>query len=99
MGMEVAMSTRYSIAAARDNFPRLVHEAEQGQEVELTRRGRRVAVLVGSEQFERLKSDKRDFWQAYETLRDELSLAELDIDPDVVFEGVRDRSPGRDFSW
>ena len=38
--------TQYSIAQARDRFTQLVHEVEQGETVEVTRRGQRVAVLV-----------------------------------------------------
>ena len=40
------MSKQYSIAEARDNFPRVVHEAETGEAVELTRRGKPVARLT-----------------------------------------------------
>ncbi|MCG8368696.1 MAG: type II toxin-antitoxin system prevent-host-death family antitoxin [Pseudanabaenales cyanobacterium] len=38
--------TQYSIAQARDRFTQLVHEVEQGETVEGTCRGQRVAVLV-----------------------------------------------------
>jgi hypothetical protein len=40
--------------------------------------------------------DWRDFWEACEGFRRELDLAELAIDPDAVFDGVRDPSPGRE---
>jgi prevent-host-death family protein len=91
------MVKTYSIAEARDNFPSVVHEAEKGTQVELTRRGKRVAVLVGVEDFERLSKKKPGFWEAYQEFRRTADLAE--IDPDEIFRDVRDQSPGRDFNW
>jgi len=49
------MSRRYSIAEARIRLPRIVDQAEAGIEVELTRRGQPVAVLVSCREFERLQ--------------------------------------------
>jgi len=93
------MTKKYSIAEARDKFPGVVREAEGGARVELTRRGKPVAVLMGIEEFARLAEGRRDFWEAYEEFRRHYDLSHLDIDPDDVFDGVRDPSPGRDFSW
>ena len=93
------MTKQYSIAEARHNLPGVVHEAEGGTRVELTRRGKPVAVLVGIEDYERLAEGRRDFWEAYEEFRRELDLAELGINPDEIFADVRDSSPGREFSW
>jgi prevent-host-death family protein len=93
------MTKRYSIAEARDNLPGVVHEVEDGIRVELTRRGKPVAVVLGIEAFERLAAGRRGFWEAYEEFRREFDLARLGIDPDEVFAGVRDTSPGREISW
>ena len=93
------MTKQYSIAEARNNLPGVVHEAEGGARVELTRRGKPVAVLLGIEDYERLSQGRRDFWEAYEELRQEFDFAELGIDPDEIFGDVRDPSPGREFSW
>lgn len=38
------MVKKYSITEARDNFTSVIHEAEKGTQVELTRRGKPVAV-------------------------------------------------------
>jgi prevent-host-death family protein len=91
------MVKKYSIAEARDNFTSVVHEAEEGTQVELTRRGKPVAVLVGVENFERLSKKKPGFWEAYQEFRRTADLSE--IDPDEIFRDVRDQSPGRDFNW
>jgi prevent-host-death family protein len=93
------MVKRYSITEARDNLSRLVQEAEEGTQVELTRRGKPVAVLVGVEDFERLPKNKPGFWEAYQEFRRRVDLEELNFDPDEIFRDVRDQSPGRDFNW
>lgn len=93
------MVKKYSIAEARDNFTSVVHEAEEGTRVELTRRGKPVAVLVGTEEFEQMTKGAPSFRDAYEAFRRDHDLVALDIDPDEVFADVRDQSPGRDFNW
>jgi antitoxin Phd len=93
------MVKTYSIAEARDNFTSVVHEAEKGTKVELTRRGRPVAVLMGVEDFERLANAGSSFTEAYESFRRRFDLVELQVDPAEVFDEIRDVSPGRDFNW
>jgi antitoxin Phd len=96
---EALVTKKYSIAEARHNLPGVIHEAEGGTRVELTRRGKPVAVLLGIESYERLAEGRRDFWEAYEEFRRQFDLGELAIEPEEVFGGVRDPSPGREFSW
>ena len=90
------MKNRHSIAEARTNLPKLVREAESGKAVELTRRGERVAVLIGQREYERLTARPRRFSEAWADYTRAIDLANLDIDPAEVFGGVRDASPGRD---
>jgi prevent-host-death family protein len=90
------MSEQHSIAEARSSLPRLVREAESGKAVELTRRGEPVAVLIGRRQYDRLVSRSRRFSEAWDALAPEIGLGTLDIDPDEVFAGVRDKAPGRE---
>jgi antitoxin Phd len=89
---------QYSIAEARDRLPALVHDVEANGPVELTRRGKPVAVVLSMQEYERLRPPKEDFWDAYQRLNKEYDFASLDITPDV-FPPPRDPSPGRDFSW
>ena len=89
------MTEKHSIADARRNLPRLIREAENGKTVELTRRGEPVAVLVGHK---RLSGNRRGFAAAYREFLETTDLSELDLDPDELFEGIRDKSPGRDVS-
>ncbi len=91
---------RYSIARARDQLARLVHEAEKGKPVELTRRGHPVAVLVSAAEYSRLSSARPGFWAALTSFRkrfdvDRTGLTEAEFDPD----GLRDRSAGGEFAW
>ena len=91
-----SMSDKHSIAEARRNLPKLVRVAEQGVEVELTRRGKPVAVLIGCKRFERLASSRRSFVTAYQVFTNESDLTELALDPDELFARQREKTPGRD---
>jgi antitoxin Phd len=88
------MNKRYSIAEARDHFPSIVHDAERGTPIELTRRGKPVAVLISVEDYHRLSPAKPSFQEAYQRLRDRPEFRGVDVEPEV-FEGIRDPSPGR----
>jgi antitoxin Phd len=83
---------QYSIAQARDRLPGIIHDVERGSAVELTRRGKPVAVILSVQDYRRLSSGRIGFWNAFERLRDSPEFEP--IDPDT-FEGLRDRSPGR----
>lgn len=90
--------TQYSIAEARDSLARIVHEAEAAGTVELTRRGRPVAVLVSVNEYERLQGRGRSFWEAVTSFRERAGVKRNGVEADV-FEGVRDRGTGREVSW
>lgn len=90
------MFEKLSIAEARRNLPSLIREAERGKTVELTRRGEPVAVLVGHRMFGRLTAGRRGFADAYREFVQSVDLAELGLDPDALFDGVRGSTPGRD---
>lgn len=93
------MTKQYSIAKARDNLARVVHEVERGRRVELTRRGKPVAVLVSAAEYGRLAGTPPSFLQALHEFRERMKLAELDIDPEAIWGGLRDRSPGREVAF
>ena len=91
------MSRRYSIAEARSRLPSIVDEAESGIEVELTRRGEPVAVLVSRREFERLRGKRLNFIDAYKNFLKRHSLEEIGVEDDFAI-SIRDRSPGRKVS-
>jgi prevent-host-death family protein len=49
----------YSVAEARDRLVKLVHEAERGRPVRITRRGKRAAVLISEIEFQRTRGEAR----------------------------------------
>jgi prevent-host-death family protein len=81
------MSKQYSIAQARDKLASIIHAVENGDSVEITRGGKRVAVLVSSDEYDRLTAGKLSLWQALERFRQEVDLASLRIEPET-FEGA-----------
>jgi prevent-host-death family protein len=89
------VTKKKSIADARSNLPQLIRDAEAGKPVELTRRGESVAALIGWKQYERFLMTSRRFSEAWSDFRREFSPAEMNLDPDEVFAGVRDNDPGR----
>lgn len=86
--------TSYSIAEAKDHFAEIVHEAEQRAPVEITRRGRPVAVLLSIDDYRRLQSQHHVFVEAYNAFRQRHDLAQLAIEPSL-FEDTRSTEPGR----
>ncbi len=88
------MAKRKTIVETRDNLARLIHEVEEGEPVEITRRGRPVAMLMSLEAVERLRSGKSGFWDALTKFRQGLDLEELALAE--ALEDVRDLSAGRD---
>ena len=91
------MPGKLSVAEARRNLPGLIREAERGKAVELTRRGEPVAVLVGHRMLTRLTAGRRNFADAYREFTQHVDLAEVGLDPDALFDGVRPRR--RDAMW
>jgi prevent-host-death family protein len=89
-----SMAQRYSIADARVNLPEIVDRAEAGLTVELTRRGRPVALVVSPRALERLTGDRPRFGDAYKTFLATHAAEEVGLDADFAA-GVRDKSPGR----
>jgi prevent-host-death family protein len=91
------MSQRYSIAEARSRLPGIVDQAEAGVEVELTRRGQLVAVLISCREFDRLRGKRLHFGDAYRKFLERRSLREIGVDEDFAA-SMRDRTVGRKVS-
>ncbi len=89
------MVKSYSIADARKNLPSIVDQAESGGEVQLTRRGRPVAVVLSVPEYERLTGRRVRFRDAYRAFLAKHSLKEFGLDREFV-ESLRDRSEGRE---
>ena len=80
------MSEQYSIAEARQDLAALVRKLEKQPSIEITRRGKTVAVLLSLQEYKRLKANREGFFTAYTKFRKELDLKQLDIDPAIFTE-------------
>jgi len=85
----------YTVASARAKLAEIVDEVEGGKEVELTRRGKKVAVVMSAARYARLRGDRVAFMTAYETFCGEHDLEEVGVEPGWI-DGLRDRTVGRD---
>lgn len=88
------MSKRYSIAEARSNLATIVDQAEAGQAVELTRRGKPVAVIISLHDMERLRGERARFGERYQHFLATHALPEIGIEGGY-FESTRTREAGR----
>ncbi len=92
------MMPTYSVAEARNRFAEIVHDLKNVSKVEVTRRGRPVAILISIEEFEMLRAGNVGFTSAYEAFRSKFDLTNAKIEPEV-FEDLRDPSQGREMNW
>ncbi len=60
------MPRQYSIAEARAHLHRIVSQAEAGEQIELTRRGKVIAVVVSAQLADGLARTRSSFGAAYE---------------------------------
>jgi prevent-host-death family protein len=91
-----------TIREAKDTLAALIHAAEKGEPVRLTRHGKPVAVLVSEREYRRLseQSTRRDPWAFLQRWRAQRAKGFLGITDEEV-DSWRDRSPegGRKVSW
>ena len=92
----VIMERRFSIAEAKNTLPAIIHYIEKGPHVELTRRGKPVAVLMSVHEYQRLSREYSGFWNAVSEFRRKIEDEVIEIS-DKDFKGLRDISAGREF--
>jgi len=86
------------ITEAKNALAALVHQAESGRPVRLTRRGRPVAVLMSEDSYRRLQGDqgeRRDLWEFVSQWRESLP-ADWQGLSDKEVRSWRDKSSDRD---
>jgi len=88
------MAKRYSIAEARSNLPTIVDDVEAGQEIELTRRGKPVAVVMSLREFARLRGERPPFGDAYRRFLQTHALSEVGLD-EGFYDAARSADTGR----
>jgi prevent-host-death family protein len=90
----IDMRRSYSIASARSRLAEIIDEVEAGEEVEIMRRGKRVAVLVSPARYARMSGHGTAFGDAYDAFMRNHDPETFGVEPDFL-EGTRDRSTGR----
>ena len=88
------MQRIYSIAAARAKFAEIIDEVEGGEEIEIVRRGKKVAVLVSPARYARMAGERTAFGDAYDSFMRGRDAATFGFEPGEI-EEARDRTPGR----
>jgi prevent-host-death family protein len=84
----------YSVADARARLPDILDDVEAGKEIQLTRRGKAVAIVLSPERYEALRRKHADFREAYRAFVSRYSLEEVGLEADF-FASMRDEGPGR----
>lgn len=85
----------FSLAEARDNLTAIVRDVEMTSAVELTRRGKPVAVILSIDEYHRLTQPAGSFLDALERFRQDMDLDDTALGPGI-FESIRDDDPGRE---
>jgi len=87
-----------TIAHARSQLPALVHSAEAGAPISLTRRGKPVAVLLSVAEYERLRRVQgQNFLETLQAFRGEVASQGLRLAE--ALDDVRDAASGRNPPW
>lgn len=94
MGIKAKKTLEYSVAQARKDLPSLIKVAEGGTAVAITRRGRPVAVLLSMEAYRHDAMAAPRFSELVAKWR--TALADSPNVPATYFDGLRDRSEGRE---
>jgi prevent-host-death family protein len=88
------MSRTYSVANARAHLPEILDQVEAGDDVGLSRRGRLVAVVISSDEYETLRGTRARFAEAYKNFLGRHSLAKAGVNAEYI-ESLRDKTTGR----
>ena len=89
-----------SISEAKTQLTRLIHRAERGETLHITRRGKPVAVLLSEDEYARLRQgqEQRNFWELIAEMRSDPAFEPVDWSKEEV-DSWRDRRPAREFEW
>lgn len=85
-----------TIADAKNKLPKLIHAAEAGEDIHISRHGKPVAVLISEERYKQLCQPSDGVFKAIIAWRDQFEPVDL---TDKEVDSWRDRSPPREISW
>ena len=84
-----------SVTEAKNSFTHWVHQAEQGESIHLTRRGKAVAVILSEAQYRQLTASPKSIWAAIKDWREQVDFSGIEL-TDQEIDIWRERSPGRE---
>lgn len=83
---------QFTVAEARSQLANLLHHVESIGPIQISRRGKPVAVLLSMVEYQKLQRGPKSFGDLMAEFRSRHDLSDME----GVFEGLRDVSPGRD---
>ena len=88
---------RIALYEAKNKLTGIVRQAENGEIIELTRHGKPVAVLIGSEGYKTLKKGMKSFSGLLDAFNSEWPAGsdETGQEPEDPFRDIRSRDTGR----
>jgi prevent-host-death family protein len=86
-------SKSYSVADARAHLAEILDDVEAGKDVQLTRRGRPVALVLSPQRYQMLCSEHTNFADAYRAFLGRHTAEDIGLDPGFLA-SLRDRAPG-----
>jgi prevent-host-death family protein len=89
-----AMRRSYSVASARAKLAEIVDEVASGEDVEIMRRGKKVAVLVSPARYARMSGKRLGFGGAYAAFMRKPEAKDFGVEVDFA-QGLRDRGLAR----
>jgi antitoxin (DNA-binding transcriptional repressor) of toxin-antitoxin stability system len=88
----------YSIAHTKNHLPVLVHSLETNPSIPITRRGKVVAYLVSTREYESLIGKKKQFTELWKSMRNSDDFKKNALS-DKEVSTWRDSSNGRNFTF
>lgn len=88
-----------SISHTKNHLPEIVHHAEAGQDIQITRHGKSVAVIVSMERYKQAFSSEKGIFNSYLHWRELHPKAKGLTDREL--KNLRDKKPHEptNFSW
>ncbi len=90
------MSKITTTAEAKNTLPKLIHSAEAGEDIHISRYGKPVAVLISAKRYKQAFGSGENLFKGITQWRSENATIDL---TDEEIDSWRDKSPERDFSW
>lgn len=90
--------TTINIATAKSHFTKLVHQAEQGEPVHLSRHGKPVAVLLSESDYQALIAKRLEPYEAMLAWRDRADFGADELSDEEV-DAWRSRETERAVAW